>query len=99
MSPHAGSVKVKSRPHLCIRPAAVIVGTEAAAHEKPQKGRVLRVQYSGDRVRLTFQMLKYPQIEVDAELPRIGLGSLPKAGDEMDLALPGQHTLLLDDQT
>ena len=99
MPPHAGSVKGKSRPHLCIRPAAVIVGPEAAAQEKPQKGRVLRVQYSGDRARLTFQMLKYPQIEVDAELPRIGLGALPKAGDEMDLALPGQHTLLLDDQT
>ena len=99
MPPHAGSLRGKSRPHLCIRPAAVIVGPEAAAHKKPQKGRVLRVQYSGDRVRLTFQILKYPQIEVDAELPRIGLGSLPKAGDEMDLALPGQHTLLLDDQT
>ena len=95
----AGSVKGKNRPHLCIRPAAVVVGPEATAHEKSEKGRVLRVQYSGDRVRLTFQMIKYPQIEVDAELPRIGLGSLPKAGDEMDLALPSQHTLLLDDQT
>ena len=88
---------VSSKLQLCIRPSAVLLGPEAISHDGAVAGRVSHVQYFGDMVRLTLQLRDHPGVEIDAELPRVRLGRLPRQGDEMDIALPSKHLHILTD--
>jgi hypothetical protein len=78
--------------HVCIRLAAVLVGTEAEGADNRLEMRVEAASFLGDAVRLT---LRGEGPEVMADVPFARLGRVPGRGDTMTVALPAAQLMVL----
>ncbi len=77
---------------LCIRPAAVVVGEEAAGQENRLAMRVAAALFMGDSVRLTLEG-EGPAVMADVAFAR--LGRIPSVGEAMAVALPASQLMVL----
>jgi len=80
---------------LCIRPAAVAVGDEAASRENRLVSRVVSATFFGDAVRLALAPEGGEGPLVLADLPFARLGRIPHAGEIMQVALPAAQLMVL----
>jgi len=82
-------------PHLCIRPAAVIVGEAAKDAVNAFAARVEHVTFLGDLIRLTLQPTAHSGPTLQADVLRASLLVPPRVGDIVEAALASRHLLLL----
>ena len=83
------------QPHLCIRPAAVLVGDAAKDARNGFAARVTQVTFLGDLIRVTLQPTASSGPVVNADLLRASLPVIPRVGDTVEAAFPSRHLLLL----
>ena len=80
---------------LCIRPAAVVVGDEAAGRENRIAMRVADASFLGDMVRLSLRPDAGPEMDLLADIPFARLGRVPAAGETLTIALPAAQLRIL----
>lgn len=83
--------------HLCVRPAAVIVGEAASGAVNSFQARVTKLTFMGDLIRLSFAPVSAStaEVELEADLLRAAWPVRPRVGDLLDVALPPHHLMLL----
>jgi len=82
-------------PHLCIRPAGLVVGPAAKDAVNSLQARVTKVTFMGDLIRLALAPASGDSLEAD--MLRSAIPVLPRVGDLLDVALPPHHLMLLGD--
>jgi iron(III) transport system ATP-binding protein len=83
--------------HVCIRPAAVIVGEAAVGAANSFQARVTKLTFMGDLIRLSLApaSASITGVELEADLLRAAWPVRPRVGDVLDAALPPPHLMLL----
>lgn len=83
--------------HVCIRPAAVIVGEAAVGAANSFQARVTKLTFMGDLIRLSLApaSASLTGVELEADLMRAAWPVRPRVGDVLDAALPPHHLMLL----
>ena len=83
--------------HVCIRPAAVIVGKAAVGAVNSFQARVTKLTFMGDLIRLSLTpaSASIAGVELEADLLRAAWPVRPRVGDVLDVALPPHHLMLL----
>ncbi len=88
--------RLPKSPHLCIRPAAILIGDAARGAANSFSAQVTSQEFLGDMVRVTLEPTSGgPSLRAD--LLRASLAQQPRVGDRLDAALPARHLLLLGD--
>jgi iron(III) transport system ATP-binding protein len=81
--------------HLAIRPAAVMIGAEAASEANTCRARVTETAFLGDLTRITLRLPGTEGYLLRAETHRARLMVEPHVGDMLDIALPPRHCRVL----